>query len=85
MKNYVDRWFSDSNLLPKSKEERTEVYSKLLFTLIAYKSEEHLNFSIYLHTCLTIMMSQVEKRSIHSHFESMQSVIKKLTCSFKSM
>ena len=45
MKNYVDKWFSDSNLLSKSKQERTEVISKLLFTLIAHKSEEHLNFS----------------------------------------
>ena len=45
MKNYVDKWFSDSSLLPKFKEERTEVIFKLSFTLIAYKSEEHLNFS----------------------------------------
>ena len=45
MKNYVDKWFSDSNLLSKSKQERTEVISKLLFTLIAHKSEEYLNFS----------------------------------------
>ena len=45
MKNYVNKWFSDSDLLPKSKEEQTEVISRLLFTLIAHKLEEHFNFS----------------------------------------
>ena len=45
MKNYIDKWFSNSNILPKSKEDRTEVNSRLLFTFIAYKSEEHLDFS----------------------------------------
>ena len=47
VKNYVgnvDKWFSNSNLLPKSMEERTEVISRLLFTFIAHKLEEHLNF-----------------------------------------
>ena len=80
MENYVDKWFFNSNLLPKSEEEWTEVISRLLFTFIAHKLQQHLNFSnIFLH------LSQVEKRSIHSHFESMQSVIKYLACSFKSM
>ena len=45
MKNYIDKWFSNSNILPKSKEDRTEVNSRLLFTFIAHKSEEHLDFS----------------------------------------
>ena len=41
----VDKWFSNSNLLPKFKEERTEVISRLLFTFVAYKLAKHLNFS----------------------------------------
>ena len=32
-------------LLHKSKEERTEVNSRLLFTFVAHKLQEHLNFS----------------------------------------
>ena len=32
-------------LLPKSKEERTEVISRLLPTFITYKLQEHLNLS----------------------------------------
>ena len=45
VKNDVDKWFSNSNFLPKSKGEQTEVISRLLFTFIAHKLEEHLNFS----------------------------------------
>ena len=44
MKN-VNKWFSNSNLLPKSKEEQTEVISRLLFTFVAHKLQKHLNFS----------------------------------------
>ena len=32
-------------LLPKSKKERTEVISRLLFTFVTHKLQEHLNFS----------------------------------------
>ena len=35
-------------LLPKSKEERTEVISRLLSTFVTHKLQEHLNFSIHL-------------------------------------
>ena len=41
MKNLVDKWFSNSNLLPKSKEERTEVISRLSFTFIPHKLQKH--------------------------------------------
>ena len=34
-------------LLPKSKEERTEVISKLLSTFVKHKLQEHLDFSIH--------------------------------------
>ena len=34
-------------LLPKSKEGRTEVISRLLFTFVTHKFQEHLNFSIH--------------------------------------
>ena len=34
-------------LLPKSKEERTEVISRLLSTFVTHKLQEHLNFSIH--------------------------------------
>ena len=34
-------------LLPKSKEERTEVISRLLFTFAIHKLQEHLNFSLH--------------------------------------
>ena len=60
VKNYVDKWFSKSNLLPKSKEERREVISRLLFTFVARNLQKHLNFSkTYFHTCFTIIMSRV--------------------------
>ena len=45
MKKYVNKWFSNSNLLPKSKEELIEVISRLLFIFIAHKLQKHLNFS----------------------------------------
>ena len=34
-------------LLPKSKEERTEVISRLLSTFVTHKLQEHLNFSLH--------------------------------------
>ena len=74
MKNYVDKWFSNSNLLRKSKEGRTEVISRLLFTFVAHKLQKHLNFSNNFHPCFTIMMSRVWKIFIQSHVESMQGV-----------
>ena len=46
-------------LLLKSKLERTEVISRLLFTFVTHKLNEHLNFSLHFHTCFTIMMSRV--------------------------
>ena len=59
VKNYVDKWFSNSNLLRKSKEERTEVISRLLFTFVAHKLQRHLNFANNFYPCFTIMMSRV--------------------------
>ena len=41
----VDKWFYNSNLLPKSKEEQTEVISRLLLTFVTHKLQKHLNFS----------------------------------------
>ena len=81
----VDKWFSNSNLLPKFKEEWTEVISRLLFTFVAYKLQKYLNFS---NTCSYLFhnyhVTSLEN-IIQSHFESMQSVVKKPTCSFKKM
>ena len=81
----VNKWFSNSNLLPKSKEKRTEVISRLLFTFVAYKLQKYLNFS---NTCSYLFhnyhVTSLEN-IIQSHFESMQSVVKKPTCSFKKM
>ena len=59
-------------LLHKSKEERTETISRLLFTFVTHKLEEHLNFSKHFHTCFTFMMSRVQKIFIQSHFQSMR-------------
>ena len=39
-KNYVDKWFSNSNLLLESKEEQTEVISRVLSLLL------HRNYKI---------------------------------------
>ena len=41
MKNYFDKWVSNSNLLPISKEEQTEVIYKLSFTFAAHKLQKH--------------------------------------------
>ena len=49
MKNYVDKWFSNPNLLLKSKEERTEVISRFLFPFVAHELQKHLNFSYLFH------------------------------------
>ena len=38
--------FPIQNLLPKSKEEQTEVMSSLLSTFVTHKLQEHFNFSI---------------------------------------
>ena len=81
----VNKWFSNSNLLPKSKEKRTEVISRLLFTFVAYKLQKYLNFS---NTCSYLFhnyhVTSLEN-IIQSHFESMQSVVKKSTCPLKNM
>ena len=45
MNKWFDKWFSNSNLLPKSKEEWIELISRLLFTFVTHKLQEHLNFS----------------------------------------
>ena len=34
-------------LVPKSKEEQTEVITRLLFTFVTLKLQEHLNFSLH--------------------------------------
>ena len=34
-------------LVPKSKEEQTEVITRLLFTSVTLKLQEHLNFSLH--------------------------------------
>ena len=34
-------------LVPKSKEEQTEVITRLLFTSVTHKLQEHLNFSLH--------------------------------------
>ena len=78
-------------LLCKSKEEQAEVISRLLFTFVTHKLQEHLNFFIHFLNfselfqyifILVFMISQVQKIFIQSHFESMQSIVKKSTCSF---
>ena len=47
MKDHVDKWFFNSNFIPKSKEEWAEVISRLLSTFVTHKLQEHLNFSIH--------------------------------------
>ena len=47
VKNYLDNGFPIQILLPKSKEERTEVISRLLSTFVTHKLQEHLNFSLH--------------------------------------
>ena len=72
-------------LLPKSKEERIEVISRLLFTFVTHKLQEHLNFSnTFSHLFHNYDVTSLQN-IIQSHFESMQSVVKKSACSFKSM
>ena len=44
--------------------------------------QEHLNFSKHFYACSTIMMSQVQKIFIQSHFESTRSVVKKINMFF---
>ena len=52
-------------LLPKSREERAEVISRLLSTFVTQKLQEHLNFSIHflniseLFQCIFIRVSQL--------------------------
>ena len=52
-------------LLPKSREERAEVISRLLSTFVTQKLQEHLNFSIHflniseLFQCIFIHVSQL--------------------------
>ena len=64
-------------LLLKSKLERTEVISRLLFTFVTHKLKEHLNFS----ATFSYMFHNYDVTSlenIHSVtvFESMQSAVK---------
>ena len=76
----VDKWFSNSNLLPKFKEKRTEVISRLLFTFVAYKLQKHLNFS----NTFSYLFHNYDVTSleniIQSHFESMQSIVLLKAC-----
>ena len=52
-------------LLPKSRDERAEVISRLLSTFVTQKLQEHLNFSIHflniseLFQCIFIHVSQL--------------------------
>ena len=52
-------------LLPKSREERAEVISRLLSTFVTQKLQEHLNFSIHflniseLFQCIFMHVSQL--------------------------
>ena len=80
----VNKWFSNSNLLAKSEEGRTEVISRLLFTFAAYKLKKYLNFSNFSYLFDNYDVTSLEN-IIQSHFESMQSVVKKSLCSFKSI
>ena len=76
----VDIWFSNSNLLSKSKEERAEVISRLLFTFVLYKLQSSIRtFLIHFNAGFNIMNYDVTslENIIQSHFESMQCVIKK--------
>ena len=70
-------------LIPKSKEERTEVTSRLLFIFVTHKLQEHLNFSLHFlnffrhfHTCFTVMISRVYTTFIQSHFENSKALLK---------
>ena len=71
-------------LLHKSKEKRTGVISRLLFTFVTQKLQENLNFS----STFSYLFHNYDVTSLEnilSHFESMHSVVKKSTCSFKNM
>ena len=76
----VDKWFSNSNLLPKSKEEGTEVISRLLFTFVACKLQKRLNFpntlSYLFHNDDVTSLENI----IQSHLESMQSIVLLKAC-----
>ena len=76
----VDKWFSNSNLLPKSKEEETEVISRLLFTFVACKLQKRLNFpntlSYLFHNDDVTSLENI----IQSHLESMQSIVLLKAC-----
>ena len=59
-------------LLPKSKEERTEVISRLLSTFVTHKLQEHLNFSIHflnfseLFEYIFILVSKLDATSLEN-------------------
>ena len=56
-------------------EERTEAISRLLFTFVTHKLQEHLNFSnTFSYLFHNYDVTSLE--NIQSHFESMQSVVK---------
>ena len=68
-------------LLSKSKEEWTEVISRLLSTFVTHKLQEHLNFSLHF-----LNFSEVfQYIFILVSLGNMQSVVKKSSCSLKSM
>ena len=62
-------------LLHKSKEERTEAISRLLFTFVTRKLQEHLNFS-NIFSYLFHNYDATSLENIQSYFESMQGVVK---------
>ena len=81
-------------LLSKSKEEWTEVISRLLSTFVSHKLQEQLNFSLHflnffeVFQYIFILVSQLCHQFIkHSfnHILKIRSVVKKSTCSFKSI
>ena len=47
----VNKWFFNLNLLPKSKEEQTDVISGLLFTFAAYKLQKRMQSIVKKSTC----------------------------------
>ena len=66
-------------LVPKSKEEQTELITRLLLT--THKLQEHLNFSLHF-----LNFSEVfQYIFILVSLGNMQSVVKKSSCSLKSM
>ena len=84
VKNYVDKWFSNSNFITQIQGRADSSNLQIVITFVSHKLQEHLNFSntfLYLfHNC-----DVTSSENIQSHFESIQSAVEKSTCSFKSM